>query len=241
MPTTDNLAPTKFKRRSQLYRRHIEANAVFEEISGSAVVATYADESNELYRAARLGLADLSTLPRIGFKGADTASWLALLITDLPSHPNLAVTLHDGNIVARLSSTEFLILGNLSTSQTLPTLLQSDWSFNSTSRVYQLPRCDSHSWFALSGSDAASTLAKLCGVDMRPKSFSNGSIAQTSLAHINAIVLRHDLASTPCYYLFTDTSCAEYFWDVLLDSMSEFDGRPVGIRALRTLDGDVAR
>ncbi len=37
------------------------------------------------------------------------------------------------------------------------------------------------------------------------------------------------------YHLFADNPSAEYFWDCLLDAMAEFDGRPVGLTALRGL------
>jgi len=63
-------------------------------------------------------------------------------------------------------------------------------------------------------------------------------VAQTSLARVNAIILRNDLATTTCLFILSDVSFAEYLWDALLDAMVEFEGCPVGIAALRTSQAD---
>ncbi len=240
MPKIENVAPTNFSRRSQLYRRHVAAGAAFTKASASAVVAAYSGEHNEVHCAAMLGLADLSSLPRIGFKGSDTTHWLEKRIPRLPSRPNLSKSQDDGGTVARLSATEYLVLGNLTDAPSLPAALQDVSIDSSTQRVYPLPRSDSHAWFALTGTYAPSVLAKLCGVDMRARKFANGNIAQSSLAHINAIILRRDLGTTTCFYILSDTSFAEYLWDAMLDAMAEFDGIPVGILALRALENGIS-
>lgn len=99
-------------------------------------------------------------------------------------------------------------------------------------RVYPLPRADSHSWLALCGSHAPDTLAKVCAVDLRPQHFENGQIAQTSLAKINAIILRSDIGKLTNYAIFSDSGSVEYLWDCLLDAMAEHRGSPVGLQAL---------
>ncbi len=77
--------------------------------------------------------------------------------------------------------------------------------------------------------------AKLCGVDLRPHKFGDGAIAQTSIARLNAIVLRADVGETLAYYLLTDIASASYMWASLRDAMDEFDGLPVGLGAIRRL------
>ena len=81
MSSSNDIATTAL-RRSQLYRRHIEMGAVFEALSdgtagNSAVVSHYRTSEEELTQAQHLGLADLSTLPRMGFKGLGTPGWAA--------------------------------------------------------------------------------------------------------------------------------------------------------------------
>ena len=228
-------APTQFSCRSQLYRRHVDAQARFEELAGSAVAADYADAGDEVHQATHLALADLSTLPRTGFKGAGAPSWLEEHGAQLPNSPNQAAQQEDGSLIARLSFDELLILSDLNAESTLPAILQDRWSLESARKVYSLPRRDSHCWFALSGEHAPTTLAKVCGVDMRTHKFAECAVAQTSLARVNAIILRNDLETTSCLFILSDVSSAEYLWDALLDAMVEFKGGVVGMAALRAL------
>ena len=234
-PAAHTTAPTQFSCRSQIYRRHISAGARFEEVDDSAVVAAYAEAGDEVHQATHLALADLSTLPRTGFKGTGAPGWLEEHGAQLPNSPNQAARQEDGILVARLSIDELLILSGLNSDSTLPAILQDRWSIESAKRVYSLPRRDSQCWFALSGEHAPTTLAKVCGVDMRTHKFAECAVAQTSLARVNAIILRNDLATTTCLFVLIDVSSAEYLWCALLDAMVEFKGSVVGVAALRAL------
>jgi sarcosine oxidase subunit gamma len=121
----------------------------------------------------------------------------------------------------------------------LTAVLEAAWAANplppETPRGFPLPRRDSHAWFLVSGGAAAAMFAKLCGVDLRPEKFPDLSVAQTSVARISAIVIRDDREGTLAYHLLTDSASAEYLWDCLLDAMTEFEGRPVGLAAVRAL------
>lgn len=222
-------------RRSQLYRRHLESGAQFEEVADSMVVAAYPNVADEKQQATSLGLADLSMLPRTGFKGPGALRWLEQQGAQLPDSPNRAQVQEDGGLIARLSHEELLIVSDLSLVSTLADSLQKNWSMDTAAKVYLLPRSDSHCWFALAGEHAAEAFSKVCGVDLRTHKFANGDIAQTSLARVNAIIVRSDLGITPCFYIFSDVSSAEFLWDCLLDAMLEFGGTAVGIAALRRL------
>ena len=133
-------------------------------------------------------------------------------------------------MVARLSQSELLLASNLNgLSESIANATQAELA----ERVYSLPRSDSHSWLVLCGSQAAETLAKVCGVDLRPHKFADGEIAQTSIAKINGVIVRNDLGETLSYCIFSDSSSVEFLWDSLLDAMAEFEGAAVGIQALR--------
>lgn len=224
-------------RRSQLYRRHVEEGAQFEQEADSLVVVVYPNTADEQQQAAHLGLADLSTLPRAGFKGPGAPYWLEQQGAQLPETPNRAQVQDDGALIARLSHEELLILSDLSLLSSLPNSLRKYWSMDTAEKTYSLPRGDSHCWFALTGEHGAETFAKVCGVDLRAEKFADGHIAQTSLARVNAIIVRNDLGTAPCFYILSDVSSAEFLWDCLLDAMQEFEGSPVGIAALRNLVG----
>ena len=229
---------TNALRRSQLYRRHIAMDAEFVILGDSVVVSRYGtleqeqeqQQQQDLTQAQHLGLVDLSTLPRAGFKGQGTPDWATSIGIDLPAQPNQAVMQSDGTLVARLSQSELMLASNLDG------LSESIVNANQvalTEGVYSLPRSDSHSWLVLCGSQAAETLAKVCGVDLRPHKFADGEIAQTSIAKINGVIVRNDLGETLSYCIFSDSSSVEFLWDSLLDAMAEFEGAAVGIQALR--------
>jgi sarcosine oxidase subunit gamma len=241
MSSSNDIATTAL-RRSQLYRRHIEMGAVFEALSDgtagdSAVVSHYRTSEEELTQAQHLGLADLSTLPRMGFKGLGTPGWAAAQGIELPAQPNQATLQTDGTLVARLSQSELLLASNLNglseSIESFANTTQSARNSELPERVYSLPRSDSHSWLVLCGSRAAETLAKVCGVDLRPHKFANGEVAQTSIAKINGVLVRNDLGETLSYCIFSDSSSVEFLWDSLHDAMAEFKGAAIGIQALR--------
>ncbi len=228
---------TDFIRRSMIYRVLDSHEAVFEPIGESAVASHFGDVATETEQAKTMAIADLSPLPRIGFKGPDTPNWLQAQGVDRPGTPNRAVHQNDGIVISALSWDEHLILSSLSGDHGLCAKLNASWRIDDGQRCYLMPRADSHAWFALTGSHTTEMFAKVCGVDLRPKKFENGAIAQTSLARLNAVIIRNDLGSTTAFFVLADSASAEYLWTCLLDAMAEFDGAPVGITALRNVAG----
>ena len=201
-----SIMPTEVTRRSQLSRRHIELGAEFE-LSGDLLLVKDYGSDIEVTQAQILGLVDLSTLPRTGFRGAGAPDWAAAQAINLSQHPNTCIEQTDGSLVAKLSHQELLILGDLNGKSA------STERLNNTlvgPQTYSLPRADSHCWLAITGSQAAEMFSKICAVDLRSHKFANGEIAQTSIAKANTIVIRHALGSTHCFYILTDVSSAEF-------------------------------
>lgn len=231
------IAPTKGNRRSPLYRRHLDLQATFEQVGDAALVSHYAKPGIEVMLAANLGLVDLSTMPRTGFKGSGAPAWAASQKVKLPKLPNTAVTQKDGSVVAKLSHQELLIVSDLMGSATSIERLNKEHLSNSVlaPQTYSLPRADSHSWLAVTGKAAAEMFSKICAVDLRVHKFAHNQVAQTSVAKINGVILRHDLATTPCYYLFSDITSTEFLWDSLMDAMEEYRGAAIGVAAMRSL------
>lgn len=232
------ILPDRYLRRSPLYRVHLQAGAEFEEAGAAATVSHYQGSDNERQLAQHLGLADLSALVRAGFKGAGALAWGAQQGLQLPGAPNRAQLQTDGSLVARLSQEEMLILTDLHLRSSLAVDIPRAGSTASAEGVYLLPRSDSHCWFALTGMQASEVFSTLCGVDLRNHKFAPGAVAQTSLARVNAIIIRHDLAGTPGFYILSDITSAEFLWFSLLDAMRTLDGGTVGIAALRALIDD---
>lgn len=233
------ILPMAFSRRSFIYRKLIKLGARFGEIDGAAMAMTFGDRQTELKQARNLGLADLSVQTRTGFKGVGTVAWLTAQGIALAQESNRAIRQADGSLAARLAPTEVLLLGDPQGRGEALKRVEQAWKSAeippATPRGFPLPRQDSHAWFAITGRQAPALFAKLCAVDLRPHKFPDGAIAQTSVALLGAIVIRHDLGSTLSYHALFDSASADYCWDCLMDAMVEFKGRPVGLTALRLL------
>ena len=218
-----------------LYRTLLEHGAEFETYRDTAIAMRYPNNSGETNNAKSMGIVELSPLPRIGFKGKDTPTWLQQQAVQIPERVNRARQQSDNSLVLRLSDDEHMILGDLSLRSDITTNLEQRWQLESDRMCYHIPRADTHCWFALCGEHTAEMLAKVCGVDMRLHKFERDQIAQTSVARTNAVVVRNDLGLTPVFYILADSASADFLWPCLCDAMKEFDGVPVGLAALRSL------
>ena len=222
---------TDFVRRSLVYRKLEAAGATFAEPDGAA--RDFGDALGEAAAARRLGLADLSLVPRAGFKGGGAAEWLARQGVVVPEESNWARRQTDGALAARLAPAEVLVLGDVNGVGTRAAELAA--ALADAEGVYPVPRRDTHAWFLVSGVRSAETFAKLCEVDLRAARFAPGRIAQTTVAGLSAIVVRDDVGGVPAYHLLASNASAEYLWDCLTDAMAEFDGRPIGSAAVHDL------
>ena len=107
---------TAYLRRSFVRRKLEAAGARFAEVAGAAVAASFANATDELATARVMGLADLSPLPRCGFKGAGTADWLAaqgyaviVISSEMPEVLRVSdriVAMHHGRIVREFTAAE---------------------------------------------------------------------------------------------------------------------------------------
>ncbi len=226
------MTPTDTSRRSFVARELVALGAAFTDIGGfAAPLSCGAPVDEEAARARRLGLCEASSLARGGYKGWTALDWLRERGIAAPEQNNRARR-HDGALVARLADSEALILGGLDGGCAL---LDDLGAAAPADGCYPVPRADSNAAFIISGSDAPAMLAKLCAVDLRPQSFPDLSVAQTSVARLNAILLREDIGEAVAFHCLFDSASALYLWRCLIDAMAEFDGAPVGLAALRHL------
>lgn len=227
-----SLKPEDRIRRSHLYRVCREAGAHWIDMNGFAMPARYGDAAVEAKAAAHLAIADLTALPRSGFKGWGMADWASGQGVVLPE-PNLATRQQDGTLACRLSSGELLLLADGADGDLIGRLDRA-WSIEDAV-CYPVPRADASAHIAVTGSGTASMMAKICGVDLRARRFANHCIAQTSVARMNVIVIRNDRGSAYALDLVFDSASVVYLWECLDDAMAEFGGRVVGFDALTVL------
>ena len=182
-------------------------------------------------------LFDLSLVTRSGAKGVGTARWVASGGLPLPAVSNLAVRHPSGGLVARLAPGEVLLLGDPGVPDTPWIGAAQEYLGAGKGLCFPLPRADSHAWFCVVGQEVPAMLAKVCSVDMRQQSFADLAIAQTSVARVNAIVIRDDesfkdKSKFPCYHVLADWASARSLWDYLLDAMAEFGGQAATLEDL---------
>ena len=228
--------PAEEPRRSPLYRALEAHGARFETLGDFAVAQDVGREAAaEVAQAESLGLADLTPLPRIGFKGWNIAPWLAGNGAEMGEASNRAYAQPDGTRIARLAPGEALVLAGRSGTGPLIETLDQAWSMAEADGCFRVARDETSCWLLLSGAHAPSMLAKVCAVDMRAQAFAPDAIAQTNVARLNVIVIRGDIGPVPAFDLITDLASAVYLWGALLDAMAEYDGAPIGLAAIRSL------
>lgn len=233
--------PIACVRRSFVYRELEAAGARFVAVNDGALPLDFGDPEHEVEHARCMAVADLSVLPRTGFKGVGTVDWLTGQGLAIGAESNRAYRQASGELAARLAPTEILLLDSLAATGNLVARLERAWQWGSERprRLigYPMPRAESHAWFMVTGTRAPAMFAKICGVDLRPHRFAPWTIAQTAVAKMSGIIIRADLGDVTAYHLIADSASARYLWGCLGDAMAEFDGAVVGWAALRRLAG----
>jgi sarcosine oxidase subunit gamma len=167
-----------------------------------------------LGRADPVAIADLTALPRVAYRGAGAAAWLASHGMALPERHGAALRQPSGAIAVRLAPASFLVLA--ARDGTGPCAgLEDAYTAECPAACYDLPVRDSLGWLALTGGSAAAFLARFCSLDLRERAFPDGSAAQTHVAKLSATLVRADEGGTPTYHLLTDAASAEWLSGVL--------------------------
>ncbi|QMU60360.1 MAG: sarcosine oxidase [Gammaproteobacteria bacterium] len=228
--------PNHFLIRSPHYRTLLAEGANFIEHRDVVLVDDYGNSAEEeAIQAKRLGIVDLTSFARSGFKGKQAIQWAKTQGLNIGETNNQAYLQENGALVARLADTEVLILNNINSGRNQCTPFEEEYDNIHPAKCYTVPRNDSSAWFMITGEHASEMFAKICGIDLRLNKFSNHSIAQTSIARINGIIIRNDINQTPAFYLLFDSASTGYMWSCLKDAFVEFNGAPVGDSALSKL------
>jgi len=238
MADTGAIHPADRPRRSFVYRMLEREGANFSEVNGAAVASDFGSPDAEAAAARSMAVADLSPLPRVGFKGSGALEWARKQGVEIGDRSNFACRQSGSELAVRLADTELLVLDGLDGTGAMPRRLESGLSTDAAAGVYPVDRQGASFWFLVSGRHGAEMLAKLCAVDLRPEKFPIGAVAQTSVARTSCIIIRGDLGDAPTWHLLGDSASAEYLWECLADAMAEFGGRPVGRGALQRLGSE---
>lgn len=221
----NKLTPNSHAKRSYIYHQQPAANYV--EMNDAVLMDEV--EPDESSHHAPCALMDLSNLTRCGLRGPATEQVLQQLDLPFPAQHNQCLSLAQGQTVVRLSKTECWVLGSLKQDNDW---LQKLGEQTVNAKCYPLYCQDSHAWFVLMGDHLPEIMAKLCSVDLRGDNFPQGSVVQTSVARVNAIVLNHTMSGKEVFSILSDSASAGYLWHAVLDAMREFGGKAAGIRGL---------
>jgi aminomethyltransferase len=71
-------------------------------------------------------------------------------------------------------------------------------------------------------------LERLSWLDLAPDRFTDGALAQGSVARIHALIVRRDTTGLTGYDLYVDRDLGAYLWDVLLEQGAPLGLKPVG-------------
>lgn len=175
---------------------------------------------NDQVNAARLGIADLSFIPRFGVKGTGAASWLATQSIPIPDRPNSWYGLAQGGIIARLGISEFLI----EDSRIAPQLIKACKS--PPAKVYPVLRQDLA--IALIGLQVNELLLQTCSFNFQALSITENPVILTSMAGVNVTVIPGVLQEQPFYRIWCDCTFGVYLWQTLSAIALELGGGAIG-------------
>lgn len=226
--------PAAFPRRTPLRHRLNAEGAAWRALGDVAV----AENVGTLSAAGDIVIADLSPLPRLGFKGRGTIPAMQARGIIAEAVPNRAFKQPDGGLCLVLAASEVILLSNLAGDGERLAQLEANWRIEDEERTYPLRRIDSHAWLAVAGNALPELFAKICAIDLRREKFADLSITQTSIAKMSAILTRVDSGGSTVFHLLVDSAAALYFCDCLLDAAAEFGGRLVGLDVLQKLKAD---
>jgi sarcosine oxidase subunit gamma len=182
-------------------------------------------DTGEIQHQGEIRLFDCTMYSRIGFRGPDAAKFLHEMAFPVPDWPNQAEQTENGLLVLRLSQTEFWVLDTVPNASTQDDVIARLEQVSAGRTALHTLYCQhSHACIKIEGHDLPAFFAKVCGVDLRSAAFPDGQIAQTSLARVNAIIVRTTSSQQAQYWVLSDISGSQYLWDALLDAATHAVG-----------------
>jgi sarcosine oxidase subunit gamma len=193
------------------------------EIHGMPAALDFGDRTAEQDRARRLGLCDVSPLPRLEVKGPNAAAFLESHHIAVPPEIFDVLPWGSGGVIARTGGAAFLLEDGPQGS--LVAILAEELD-SAGPGVYPAPRADAA--LLLSGTRAADVLLQTCGYDFRrpgPK------LVMTRVAGVSASVLHRTINNIGAYQLWVDGTFGVSLWETLLEIVRELGGDAAGLSA----------
>jgi heterotetrameric sarcosine oxidase gamma subunit len=220
--------------RTPLYDWHAAHGARFEVRKGWEMPTVYSSPEGEAEEARRdLGLADISAFAKRSFRGKGVPG----VVERMPLDGSAATP----RGVARLDAPEPALVCRLTADHLLLIALTEEGLPIIPTAELELPVTDvtsAYAGFCVAGPRTEELLRRLTALDVRQSAFPANSCAETSLAGVEALLVRAPELSVPAMRLYVAWDFAEYVWERLLEAGRDLGVSPLGPEGLRLLAGN---
>jgi sarcosine oxidase subunit alpha len=108
---------------------------------------------------------------------------------------------------------------------------------SSAAPIYVTDVTSVYAQLLLAGPRSRDVLNKLTSLNLSESARGNLTCAQANVAHVQAIVLRKDLAGIPAFHLLVSREYGESIWESVLHAGQEFHITPFGLQAQQLVQG----
>lgn len=211
-------------RRSPVHTELEKLKPVWVSVGGMLAALSFEERRADLIAVSQLGLADLSSLPKLVVKGPGAVEWLEGQGIVSPTEVFATGPLPGGGLVIRTDRQEVFLEDGVygQTVASVEQLLPSD-----DPSIARVIRQDAS--FFLGGEKAHDVFSQTCGFNFR-----NGpvGVVMTQVAGVSCWVLEVNLLGIRGYRLWLDPSYAAYLWAELSEIVVEFSGNWLGLGSL---------
>jgi sarcosine oxidase subunit alpha len=219
----DTLAPVA---RTPLHHWHQAHGARFVDRDGWQVVAAYSSAEPEAAAArAGLGLADVSAFAKISLRGPGVRAAFPTLAPGRVALPGESV------LACRLTDDHVLLLAPAPVVP--PTMQRLAESHHGA--VVRTDVTSAYAGFEAVGPGLEGVLCRLTHLDVRSAALPSDSCAETALAGVEALLVRHDRGPLPALRVYVTWDLGEYVWGRMLEAGSDMPVTPLGLEALALL------
>lgn len=200
-------------------------NPVWAEINRMKVPLRFAGDEDSARQ--RLGLSDLSFLPRFGLKGPGAAEWLLSHGVTSPAGINHWGELDHGGIIARLGTNEFFLEDGLNGNTVAPLRAALNRGLPGVVPVFRQDAA-----LAITGNEVNSLLVQTCNVNFNGFGMNERLVVMTSMVGVSVLVIRSLREGVPFYRIWCDGTFGPYLWTTLLQISGELGGAAIGVGGL---------
>jgi heterotetrameric sarcosine oxidase gamma subunit len=223
-------------RHTPLYHWHRAHGARFADRDGWQVAESYAGVEPELATARTGGgLCDVSAFAKVRVIGPGVVGMVRDLLGDGPAGKPLGVaqfTAGDSVLACRLTMDHLLLLA----ATTSPAGLEQRLASISTQEgVVRTDATCALASFCLVGPATDEVLCRVTPLDVRPGALPVGSCAETSLAGVQALLVRPPGLTVAAVHVYLAWDLGEYVWERLLEAGRELGLAPLGLAGLQRL------